>query len=188
MSLNWVVVSTSLVVGKEHPICHTNFEGSSGGSVKIFERSQEPPNRYVYLLGNGDCKSFDAVSLMKPNGEIDRLECVNYIEKRMGTGKVYKKKSLSECVTPWERLANRQITPVLSLLLWWKHFSLFSKILVLDSLVGRTPAFKTEGYKFDSLEKQIYFTLRVMTIASCKDLCHHNLLRRCLHFKTYNIN
>lgn len=39
------------------------------------------------FLRRGDCKYFDAVSELKPYGELtkDQLEYVNHVEKRMGT-------------------------------------------------------------------------------------------------------
>lgn len=59
------------------------------GVVRLFQRSQDAPVpvRYIHFLGDDDCKSFDAVPELNTYGEltIDKLECVNHGEKRMGT-------------------------------------------------------------------------------------------------------
>lgn len=95
---------------KDHPNCLTNHQGSSGGMevagvVKIFQRSEESPvpARYVHFLSGWDCKSFDAMTQLTSYREvtIDKLECINHVEKRMGTRlrvlrKTYKKKLLPD--------------------------------------------------------------------------------------------
>ena len=55
---------------------------------KIFQRSQQDRGvRYVNLLGDGDSKTYKAVAESKPYGElpITKLECINHVQKRMGT-------------------------------------------------------------------------------------------------------
>ena len=45
--------------------------------------------RYTSIISNGDNKTWGALIQMKVYGddtEINKLECVNYIHKRMGTG------------------------------------------------------------------------------------------------------
>jgi hypothetical protein len=110
-SLNGVVSCTSIDSGKVMDImvlskyclcldksnhdenCSANYQGSSGGmegagANAIFCRSQEKYNvRYVKYLGDGDTNSFAGVVESKPYGsdcEIQKLECVNHVSKRMG--------------------------------------------------------------------------------------------------------
>lgn len=80
--------------GNEHEgECHKNYEGSSGGmetaaAVSMFHRSEAKYGvRYVHFLGDGDCKSYNAVCTSKPYGELSvkKLECVGHIQKRMGS-------------------------------------------------------------------------------------------------------
>lgn len=133
-SLNGVVTATSITTGqvidvevmskfcqckgrldKDHgPKCIANYSGTSGGMevqgvTKMFERSE--PNygiRYKYYLGDGDCKGFETVNQLKPYGpdfEIEKMECVGHVQKRMGKRlRTYKqqnsKKILADGKTP----------------------------------------------------------------------------------------
>lgn len=58
------------------------------GVTQIFERSETNYGiRYKYYLGDGDCKGFDTVNQLKPYGpdfEIEKMECVGHVQKRMG--------------------------------------------------------------------------------------------------------
>lgn len=112
-SLNGVVSVSSIDSGKILDVqvltkyCHTcstmldkskpheckNFEGSSGsmeleGAKTVFCRSEATRNvRYKYYLGDGDSKGFQNVVDSKPYGpefEIQKLECVGHVQKRMG--------------------------------------------------------------------------------------------------------
>lgn len=112
-SQNGVITATSVDTGKvidvvikskhcrcpkrlkdEHEdMCRKNYSGSSGGmevaGVKdIFSRSLQRYNvRYVQYLGDGDSKSFAAVSELKPYGNdvtITKQECIGHVQKRMG--------------------------------------------------------------------------------------------------------
>lgn len=90
--------------------CMINHEGSSGnmevqGMKKIFLRSEQKHGvRYINFIGDGDAKTFKAVSDVKPYGlnvSITKLECVGHIQKRMGTRlrkikEEYKGKKLSD--------------------------------------------------------------------------------------------
>lgn len=111
-SLNGVVTATCIETGKVIDVsiltkhckcsnkenhddsCTANYIGSSGGmevagAKEIFSRSIEKYNvRYVNFLGDGDSKGYNAVVACKPYGEdvtISKLECVNHIQKRMGS-------------------------------------------------------------------------------------------------------
>lgn len=78
---------------KHEKSCLANFEGSSGsmegaGARNIFHRSIETYNvRYLKYLGDGDSNSFESIVQSRPYGnhnEINKLECVNHVMKRMG--------------------------------------------------------------------------------------------------------
>ena len=74
--------------------CLMNHQGSSGkmelsGMVRIFKRSESSRNlKYTGYIGDGDAKTFSAISEAKPYGPgvaISKIECVGHIQKRMGT-------------------------------------------------------------------------------------------------------
>ncbi|XP_069694717.1 uncharacterized protein [Periplaneta americana] len=74
--------------------CCINHRGTSGsmeveGMKKIFSRSMDIYKvRYLNYIGDGDTKSFKAVSELHPYGpevELQKIECVGHIQKRMGT-------------------------------------------------------------------------------------------------------
>lgn len=80
-----------LYVGK----CHSNFDGLSGamepeGAVRMWRRSERKGFRYVTFLSDGDSSSFKAIS-NENDGKGPYLdhpvkeECVNHVQKRMGT-------------------------------------------------------------------------------------------------------
>ena len=81
--------------------CKINFDGSSGameseGALKMFRRSIEKHKlRYTTLIGDGDSKTHKAICDEKIY-EVNKLECVGHIQKRMGTGlrKLKKEKKL----------------------------------------------------------------------------------------------
>ncbi|GFU54021.1 uncharacterized protein TNCV_246511 [Trichonephila clavipes] len=73
--------------------CSANYFGNSGGmevegALRIFNRSEVLHNlRYTPYLGDGDSKAYKAVLESKPYKDvnIEKLECVGHVEKRMGT-------------------------------------------------------------------------------------------------------
>ena len=73
--------------------CHSNFEGSSGamdaaGCVKVFGRSVEQYDlRYMEFLGDGDSKAYNELTEASVYGEkeVEKLECVGHVQKRMGS-------------------------------------------------------------------------------------------------------
>ncbi|GFT56205.1 uncharacterized protein TNCV_130011 [Trichonephila clavipes] len=87
-----------------------NYSGSSGkmevdGVLRIFNRSEKLHNlKYSNYIGDGDTKTFNALSENKPYGDdhlIQKIECVGHVQKRMGTRLrklklVYSKKKLSD--------------------------------------------------------------------------------------------
>ncbi|GFT19173.1 uncharacterized protein TNCV_303051 [Trichonephila clavipes] len=90
--------------------CRKNYSGSAGkmevdGMLKIFNRSEKLHNlKYSNYIGDGDTKTFNALSENKPYGDdhlIQKIECVGHVQKRMGTRLrklklVYSKKNLSD--------------------------------------------------------------------------------------------
>lgn len=71
--------------------CTLNYKGSAGGmevvgSANIFQRSIEKHNlRYVKYLGDGDSKSFPAVQNTYEGIEVEKLECIGHVQKRVGS-------------------------------------------------------------------------------------------------------
>lgn len=73
--------------------CIANYSGTSGrmestGILDMFTKSESTYNiRYKYFLGDGDSSAYPTVVAAKPYGEfnIEKLECVGHIQKRMGT-------------------------------------------------------------------------------------------------------
>ncbi|GFW95783.1 uncharacterized protein TNCV_5023181 [Trichonephila clavipes] len=90
--------------------CRKNYSGSAGkmevdGMLRIFNRSEKLHNlKYSNYIGDGDTKTFNALSENKPYGDdhlIQKIECVGHVQKRMGTRLmklklVYSKKELSD--------------------------------------------------------------------------------------------
>ncbi|GFT30700.1 uncharacterized protein TNCV_758991 [Trichonephila clavipes] len=75
------------------------------GMLRIFNRSEKLHNlKYSNYIGDGDTKTFNALSENKPYGDdhlIQKIECVGHVQKRMGTRLrklklVYSKKKLSD--------------------------------------------------------------------------------------------
>ncbi|GFT18961.1 uncharacterized protein TNCV_4725981 [Trichonephila clavipes] len=89
---------------------HSSLIDSAGkmevdGMLRIFNRSEKLHNlKYSNYIGDGDTKTFNALSENKPYGDdylIQKIECVGYVQKRMGTRLrklilVYSKKKLSD--------------------------------------------------------------------------------------------
>ncbi|GFW14486.1 uncharacterized protein LOC100901629 [Trichonephila clavipes] len=73
--------------------CKANHFGNSGsmevsGAIDFFKRSECLHGlRYTKFLGDGDARAYKAVNEMQPYGDtcIEKLECVGYVKKRMGT-------------------------------------------------------------------------------------------------------
>ncbi|GFV70211.1 uncharacterized protein TNCV_2553551 [Trichonephila clavipes] len=59
------------------------------GMLRIFNRSEKLHNlKYSNYIGDGDTKTFNALSENKPYGDdylIQKIECVGHVQKRMGT-------------------------------------------------------------------------------------------------------
>ncbi|GFV12621.1 uncharacterized protein TNCV_4425741 [Trichonephila clavipes] len=79
-SLNGVVCATSVENGKWGMECR--------GVLSIFQRSETPRKAcYTQYLGDGDSKGFLTIKEAKVYGdtEVEKLECVGHVQKRMGT-------------------------------------------------------------------------------------------------------
>ncbi|GFX25822.1 uncharacterized protein TNCV_2639661 [Trichonephila clavipes] len=62
--------------------------GMSGGVLSIFQRSETSRKAcYTQYLGDGDSKGFLTIKEAKVYGdtEVEKLECVGHVQKRMGT-------------------------------------------------------------------------------------------------------
>ena len=101
--------------------CQKNFEGSSGAmeveaGIRIFSRSIDKYKfRYMCMLSDGDSKTFSKLTEMSIYGEkkeIQKLECVNHIQKRMGTALrklVSEQKARKETISGKGKLTNALI-------------------------------------------------------------------------------
>ena len=75
---------------KQKHKCRMNHSGSAGameitGAKEIFSRSIEKHGlRYHQYLGDGDSKSYPAVKDIYKTIEVEKLECVGHIQKRVG--------------------------------------------------------------------------------------------------------
>lgn len=73
--------------------CQKNFDGSSPAmemeaAERIWLRSEKQGFRYTTLVSDGDSKTFSHLTGLNPypDYEIEKVECVNHVEKRLGTG------------------------------------------------------------------------------------------------------
>ncbi|GFV92022.1 uncharacterized protein LOC100901629 [Trichonephila clavipes] len=70
-----------------------NHFGNSGsmkvsGAIEIFQRSESLHSmQYTKFLADGDARAYKTVNEMQPYGDIgiEKLDCVGYVEKWMGT-------------------------------------------------------------------------------------------------------
>ncbi|GFO28336.1 hypothetical protein PoB_005484100 [Plakobranchus ocellatus] len=84
--------------------CMANFKGSSGAmeveaALMLWKRSMQHQMRYTVLVGDGDTKTFLALSNANICGDgcpIEKEECVNHVSKRLNTGLRNLKSSLTE--------------------------------------------------------------------------------------------
>lgn len=95
------------------PNCKANYSVSSGGMEvagvhALFARSVPKYNiRYLNYLGDGDSAAFKSMidSDLYNGVEINKLECVGHILKRMGSRlRTIKKKMLRQCISRWEEI------------------------------------------------------------------------------------
>ena len=86
---------TWLFQHKESGNCHQNFEGPSTSmeteaAIIIWSRSVTMHNmHHVNVLSYGDNKTHSSLNELQPYGDdvtIEKLDCVNHVHKRLGTG------------------------------------------------------------------------------------------------------
>ena len=71
-------------------VCKLNHSGSAGGmeitgATRIFKRSVEKRKLcYSKYLGDGDSKAFSSIENIYPGRNVEKLECVGHIQKRVG--------------------------------------------------------------------------------------------------------
>lgn len=95
--------------------CTLTHEGSSGlmeasGTCDIFKRSVEQYKlRYTGFVGDGDTNTYKKVSDSKPYGNknIDKLECVGHVQKRVGTRLRNLKKCTKEILSDGKGLGGK---------------------------------------------------------------------------------
>ncbi|GFU90649.1 uncharacterized protein TNCV_2092461 [Trichonephila clavipes] len=166
------------------------------GMLRIFNRSEKLHNlKYSNYIGDGDTKTFNALSENKPYGDdylIQKIECVGHVQKIMGTRLrklilVYSKKKLSDGKT------------------------IGGKGRLTDSLIDKLAHYYGNAIRCNStsvkeMRKAIWAVFRVILAAlmmnRCTgfvlqiqihgpvfaDLSHPALLKKCLGGKTQNPN
>ena len=76
---------------KEFHICSFNYQGSAGGmepegARRIWSRSIKTHKlRYNEFYGDGDSKGYEAVKNTYEGLQVQKLECVGHVQKRVGT-------------------------------------------------------------------------------------------------------
>jgi hypothetical protein len=103
--------------GTHDDSCTANYVGTSGGmerhgALQMFQRSQDKYDvRYKQYLGDGDSNAFKSVVEAQPYGcnfEIEKLECVGHVQKRMGTRlRTYKLKNSKKKLPDGKTLGGR---------------------------------------------------------------------------------
>ncbi|GFV90728.1 uncharacterized protein TNCV_2224441 [Trichonephila clavipes] len=185
--------------------CSANYFGNSGGmevegALRIFNRSEVLHNlRYTQYLGDGDSKAYKAVLESKPYKDvnIEKLECVGHVEKRMG-GRNRLTDAEIDKLQRYYGLAIRNNSGNLSAMKQaiWAIF--FHKISTdLNPQHGLCPLGDDSwcGYNRSKLKGDTYKHKHNLPIAimHCikkvfRDLSSPELLSRCLNGKTQNCN
>ena len=107
---------------KHEDKCSINYSGSSGAmETEIFKllclRSKDHGFQYVSVLGDGDCKTIDAINALKPYGNeisLTKMECTNHVSKRFG-------KHLRETVKN-KKLGGVKKTMTATRISWWTTY------------------------------------------------------------------
>ena len=75
---------------KHSQVCPINYSGSApgmeaAGACRMWQHSEEKNRlRYTTFLGDGDSKSFSAVS-QEVSYPVAKIDCVGHVQKRLGT-------------------------------------------------------------------------------------------------------
>ncbi|GFX31754.1 uncharacterized protein TNCV_170871 [Trichonephila clavipes] len=182
--------------------CRKNYSGSAGtmevdGMLRIFNRSEKLRNlKYSNYIGDGDTKTFNALSENKPYGDdhlIQKIECVGHVQKRMGTRLrklklVYSKKKLSDGKTIGGkgRLTDSLIDKL-------AHYY----ALMMKRCTGFVPQIQIHGKYNAAINNNLQNYQHKPSVAKAvrdvikpvfADLSHPALLKKCLGGKTQNPN
>ncbi|GFW65213.1 uncharacterized protein TNCV_394791 [Trichonephila clavipes] len=185
-SLNGVVTAVRVDTGK--------WGMEVEGALRIFNRSEVLHNlRYTQYLGDGDSKAYKAVLESKPYKEvnIEKLECVGHVEKRMGTRlRALKLKLKGKKLEDKKSLGGRnRLTDA--------EIDKLQRYYDLNPQHGLCPLGDDSwcGYNRSKLKGDTYKHKHNLPIAimHCikkvfRDLSSPELLSRCLHGKTQNCN
>ncbi|GFT10543.1 uncharacterized protein TNCV_1943011 [Trichonephila clavipes] len=116
------------------------------GALRIFNRSEVLHNlRYTQYLGDGDSKAYKAVLESKPYKDvnIEKLECVGHVEKRMGTRlRALKLKLKGKKLEDKKSLGGRNRLTDAEIDKLQRYYGLITKLKVLD-LLNIQPGFYT---------------------------------------------
>lgn len=73
--------------------CHRNYNGSSPGmevtaAERIWRRSESLGFRYTTMVADGDCKTLAHINELRIYAytQVEKIECLNHVAKRLGTG------------------------------------------------------------------------------------------------------
>ncbi|GFW74484.1 uncharacterized protein TNCV_2413831 [Trichonephila clavipes] len=116
------------------------------GALRIFNRSEVLHNlRYTQYLGDGDSKAYKAVleSKLYKDVNIEKLECVGHVEKRMGTRlRALKLKLKGKKLEDKKSLGGRNRLTDAEIDKLQRYYGLITKLKVLD-LLNIQPGFYT---------------------------------------------
>ncbi|GFX30203.1 uncharacterized protein TNCV_1963101 [Trichonephila clavipes] len=191
-SLNGVVTVTSIDTGSSGAM---EIQGAS----KIFQRSLSLHNaRYITYLGDGDCKAFDAEKKKNIYGNeypIEKLECIGHVMKRMGTRLRRLKAQLKGQILSDAIRRNHSSVQNMRQAIW----AIFLHKLSTDEYPqhGFCPIGEDSwcGFKKAEASGKSYKHKNSLPVAVVeamrpifRDLSHPDLLKKCLHGKTQNLN
>ncbi|GFT51769.1 uncharacterized protein TNCV_4440661 [Trichonephila clavipes] len=182
-------------------------------AYRIFERSEDHRMlRYTDYYGDGDSKAFDAVKDIYGKDSVTKLECIGHIQKRVGT-RLRKLKSRNKGLGGEGKLTDGLINKLQN----YYGIAIRSNIGNLEKMQsaviaaffhccsskhqpkhGQCPVGDKSWCKFQrakasnivyqdkslGLPQNIVNTIKPVYM----DLCDRNLLKKCLHEKTQNLN
>ncbi|GFX50225.1 uncharacterized protein TNCV_2782471 [Trichonephila clavipes] len=165
------------------------------GALRIFNRSEVLHNlRYTQYLGDGDSKAYKAVLESKPYKDvnIEKLECVGHVEKRMGTRlRALKLKLKGKKLEDKKSLGGRNRLTDAEIDKLQRYYDLNPQHglcpLGDDSWCG----YNRSKLKGDTYKHKHNLPIAIMHCIKKKvfrDLSSPELLSRCLHGKTQNCN
>ncbi|GFV95998.1 uncharacterized protein TNCV_2096661 [Trichonephila clavipes] len=155
----------------------------SVGAYRIFERSEDHRMlRYTDYYGDGDSKDFDAVKDIYGKDSVTKLEYIGHIQKRVGT-RLRKLQSRNKGLGGKSAVIAAFFHCCSS-----KHHPKHGQCPVGDESWCKFQRAKASNivYQDKSLDlpQNIVNTIKPVYM----DLCDRNLLKKCLHGKTQNLN